>query len=265
MRNIQTAFSSILLAGLVALSAGCPETPSEDAGTDLDPVADDAGSSSDDAGSSSDDAGSSSDDAGSSSDDDAGTTPQACGDLTIQGECDGNTLRYCFENAVVESDCDTYFPDGVTATCGEINSNWGFDCKLPVGETCEYANQDGSTFVAFCEDNAGCTIDVVAQTATCVAALGTCTPADDFVPVCNNGNLTVDCQENQPYGIACPGSCDSGTCIDMAEGQRCDDLLVCGDNLTCTGGVCVSDGNTTDAGTPATDAGTAATDAGAVD
>ena len=209
-------------------------TPAEDAGTDAGTPADDAGAPAD-AGTPPDDAGTPPEDAGAP--DDAGVAPDPCEGLTIQGECNGTQLRYCQDDAIVEVECDTLngqAPAG-TATCGEIDAEWGFDCKLVDGEACQ-----GDNFVAFCQDGSGCTIDLDAETATCTD-VGTCTPDDNFDPVCDGDHLTLDCNRGQPYGLICPegSTCGNGACNDIAEGGPCDgDVLLCADGLTCQAGEC---------------------------
>ena len=183
----------------------------------------------------------------------AGAQAQDCGNVTLQGECDGTTLRYCSQDTLVEVDCDTLdgqAPAG-TATCGEIDAEWGFDCMFTDGQACQ-----GEDFVAFCQDGSGCTVDLDAQQATCTAT-GTCTPDENFAAVCNGDTLTLDCNRGQPYSLACPGAstCTNGTCTGSALGEPCDDQVIfCGANLTCnaTTGVC-EDGTTppTDGGVPA--------------
>lgn len=177
---------------------------------------------------------------------DAGVSPEAdagaadpCGGLTLQGECVGTQLRYCQEGEIFEVECDTLngnAPAG-TATCGEIDAEWGYDCKLADGEACQ-----GENFVAFCEDGSGCTVDLDAQTATCTE-VGTCTPAENFAPVCDGDRLTLDCNRGQPYGLVCPtgSSCTAGACAGVQEGGACDgDVLLCADDLTCSGGLCTA-------------------------
>ena len=47
-----------------------------------------------------------------------------CGELTFQGECDGNTARWCEDNAIQEQSCDD-----TGESCGFVDDETGFFCQ----------------------------------------------------------------------------------------------------------------------------------------
>jgi|GEM_PF-793757 len=190
-----------------------------------------------------------------------------CNGITLQGECEGNTVRFCANDEVIEYDCSVRFPD-TNATCGEVSAEYGFDCIFAEGDSCSWANGEGQTLATFCPPGDGCLLDG-AENAVCVDAIGTCT-ADDVAsgPTCIGNNVMLRCDENTPHGIQCPqGSvCSDATCGAIPAGGYCDDsgFYACGPNLTCTDNACIDPNNPppVDGGTPGDDAGTPGNDDG---
>jgi hypothetical protein len=106
------AITPLLLALLLAAPAAA-----QDAGTD-DAGADDAGAVVD---------------AGAA--DDAGAEPDAC-----ELRCDGDVLHYCDGESPATLDCAT-----LGASCGLLDDEWGLDCVLAQGSTCDPGYADGSS------------------------------------------------------------------------------------------------------------------------
>ena len=180
---------------------------------------------------------------------------EECGDVTLQGECDGSQLSYCYQDALVSYDCVEAFAEmGATGACqlidGEGEDDYGYDCAVSIGDGCVYSGDSG-LWVAFCNVDAsdpGCLIGE--EDATCVEDLGTCesTYPDPYPPECSGDYLIAGCNVNQPYAYECAvgseGSCDaaSATCIDRPAGSYCDSytgatdsVFFCADGLSCEG------------------------------
>lgn len=187
---------------------------------------------------------------------DAGMAP-ACGMVTPEGECDGNTVRYCDETATPPAlttyDCTVEFDPA--AICQTINAEYGVDCAMPTGGECVFTDPDDNLIQAFCQGRgAGCV-----ETATrsmCVTGTSTCTVDD--VGTCAGDRAIVDCAEGQGWYLDCPSfgaTCRDGACVGVPEGGSCGDGLECAASLMCSDEFeCVAAVGP-DAGTPMSDAG----------
>ena len=182
----------------------------------------------------------SSDDDGASSsgtDTSADEGGDACGDLTYQGECVGDTLRFCNSGQIVELDCPVLIDP--LSTCAEVTPEYGFDCVMPSGENCGFDTL-GGLFVAFCDGTApGCA--QVSDGFVCVEDVGPC--AAEEIGRCIGDFFVADCVVNQPFVLHCSdhgGICEAEVgCVDIVEGGVCDgQLLQCADGLSCTNGAC---------------------------
>jgi len=170
---------------------------------------------------------------------DAGPVP--CGDIDARGQCNGDTLQYCADDALVSVDCQNFFPAGTVSSCAIIDDDWGADCVVAAGEDCMYTDAEGERVLAFCEQGAGCFDNADADAAVCEADVGACTPSDSFAASCDGQRLTFDCHHGRPVGVHCPvdASCTPQGCIDVGRGGPCDDpLLACADGLVCRSGLC---------------------------
>jgi hypothetical protein len=128
-----------------------------------------------------------------------GEGEEGCGDLTIQGECVGNTLRLCLtDGTVAEFNCSDE-----SATCELINPEYGFDCALPAGASCLADDGQGGTFILSCDGSQpGCQLSDGA--AVCVSGAGTC--GVDDVETCDGDRFIIGCaallEETQTNGQA---------------------------------------------------------------
>jgi hypothetical protein len=151
------------------------------------------------------------------------------------GECDGDTLNYCDENGEDASiDCSGY---SVTATCGEVDADWGNDCVVATDGECEADAGNDEVIGLPCEGTQPGCLDNLANAGTwkCTDNAGTCTGDEDnecvgntYVYACVGGS--------QPWGIDCAsysGTCGTGGC-QMPSGEICDDIsLFCSDGTAC--------------------------------
>jgi MYXO-CTERM domain-containing protein len=209
---------------------------------------------------------------------DAGMAP-ACGMVTPEGECDGNTVRYCDETATPPAlttyDCTIDFDPA--AICQTISAEYGVDCAMPTGGECVFTDPDDNLVQVFCQGRgAGCV-----ETSTgsaCVTGTSTCTVDD--VGTCAGQRALVDCAEGQGWYLDCPSfgaTCSDGACVGVPEGGTCGDGLECAATLMCSdefecvapmvadAGTTGSDAGSTsgaDATAPRADASTSPTDAG---
>jgi len=133
-------------------------------------------------------------------------------DLTVLGECVGDVLRRCdLEEGALELTCSR-----VHRECGQISEELGYDCLIPVGESCT----DG---IACGGEEPGCLNN------TCEQNVGTCTvPLDsEFSPECMGDVAVLDCLQSQPMGRDCAaqgGLCDQGYCT-LPVGEECAERL----------------------------------------
>lgn len=162
--------------------------------------------------------------------------------LSFEGECVGNLLRYCVDDAVVEVDCPSEYT--MNTVCMEIEPSYGFGCAVAIGEQCYYDDGEDGIIVVACQGvQAGCVEN--ASTAVCVENVGPCTT--DQEGSCNaQGGLIVLCPEfKQPNILDCislGGQCGPGRCSDIPVGGYCDDLYAfCAMGLECSEAACVPD------------------------
>lgn len=157
-----------------------------------------------------------------------------CGTVTVQGECQGNTLRFCNEQAappeLVTLDCSTTVPQ---AMCQLVNSNWGYDCVAPTGGACVYQNAMGGNSVVFCAGaTGGCVLG--AGPATCQTGVASCVDTD--VNTCVQNRLVLLCAGGQAAVLDCAafgGSCSGTQCIGATAGSPCGANIQCASGLTC--------------------------------
>lgn len=157
-----------------------------------------------------------------------------CGTVTVQGECQGNTLRFCNEQAappeLVTLDCSTTVPQ---AMCQLVNSNWGYDCVAPTGGACVYQNAMGTNSVVFCAGTTGgCVLGTGA--ATCQTGVASCVDTD--VDTCVQNRLVLLCAGGQSTVLDCAafgGSCSGTQCIGATAGMPCASNIQCASGLTC--------------------------------
>ena len=155
---------------------------------------------------------------------------EGCGDLTIEGECVGNTLRLCLTDGTVgEFNCSDE-----SATCELINPDYGFDCALPAGATCLGDDGNGGTIVLACDGSQpGCQLsDGAAQ---CVNGAGVC--GVDDVETCDGDRYIIGCaaliSETQTNGQTAFFDCaDLGASCFPTDG-----CLVTGAGAACLPGV----------------------------
>ncbi len=155
-----------------------------------------------------------------------------CGTVTVQGECQGNTLRFCDSqsSSLVTLDCSTTVP---SATCQLLNANWGYDCVAPTGGACVYRNAMGGSSVVFCAGaTGGCVLG--AGAATCQTGVASCVDTD--VDTCVQNRLVLVCGGGQSVVLDCAslgGSCSGTQCIGATAGMPCGANIQCASGLTC--------------------------------
>lgn len=168
---------------------------------------------------------------------------EPCGDLTFEGECVGETVRWCAEGTAAEIDCSAFYPaEAATGTCEHISVEFGYYCAVQPGDVCLFS-ADGEVQPAFCTGTEpGC---ILGAETVCQENVGTCTEADDGT--CRDALMIAVCAEGQPIAFDCAafsGSCSEGACIDQGEGGTCgaigDATFTCADGLVCNAdtGVC---------------------------
>lgn len=161
---------------------------------------------------------------------DAGVEP--CGALTNFGACDGDVLRYCADEGIVDRiDCAQ-----AGATCALIDGTYGYDCARRPGEPC--LTEQNETL--FCTGaSPGCFFDRAADGYVCQSGLFTCDPSQ--VGTCVGDRLVEVCTVGQPAGLDCAdigGRCDGTRCLSR-EGGLCDGTrAVCEVGTACVDGVC---------------------------
>lgn len=177
---------------------------------------------------------------------DTGPPAEACGDLTFQGECSQDVVRWCDteSDTAQEVDCSTFYGEGVDAVCEEISESFGFWCSVAEGGPCLFQIEE-DVVPASCEDGGICALD--AEGATCVAADGlTCTADDEGACVDGLHVLLCDPETGLFIGWACSTECTDTGCAGQLEGDPCtpdeegDVVLTCAEGLTCgeESGVC---------------------------
>jgi MYXO-CTERM domain-containing protein len=139
---------------------------------------------------------------------------QDCGNVTYEGCCNGNSVKYCMDGVLNEDDCDT--EGGI---CGWYDQEQAYWCTEDGGGTppIQFPKSCGGGGGAVC-GNGTCE--------TGETALGCPSDCSGGGPVCGNGT----CENGETSG-SCPSDC--GSCTPNCGGK------VCGDN-GCGGscGVC---------------------------
>lgn len=202
-------------------------------------------------------------DAGVSSD--SGTST-GCGDVTYQGQCNGDSITYCLDGELYTEDCVEQY--GSDATCGLLDCTTA-DC---MGYYC-IAKPGGACIEIDCDLTHGCINGVCTESSACdetyddvcvvdSTRLSYCNPFSNLI---NEQDCALDwfgdaapfvCGEHSQGFDACLGTVGEYNC-DMSS----DPTEECVAGLVCSSEVDV--GNCTDPN--ATDAGVVVSDAGAAD
>jgi hypothetical protein len=186
------------------------------------------------------------------------TTGGACGSVTEAGDCNGNTLEYCGQNAdggpgLVVSDCTQAFPSGEVGACQVIDQFAGANCVAPIGGACLFVDNSGNEFAVFCAGTGSGCVESATAEATCQSDLGNCTVFVDGGALfanppagapCLGSDTFLQCNDDQVIGLDCSsfggGTCDGtqssatfGECL-VPVGQPCDGEVVnCQSGATC--------------------------------
>ncbi|PKN55440.1 MAG: hypothetical protein CVU56_21410 [Deltaproteobacteria bacterium HGW-Deltaproteobacteria-14] len=154
----------------------------------------------------------------------------ACDTLTLYGQCDGTTVKYCAFDGPTEFDCATATDaSGVALKCGLVSDEIGFDCVAAnytggCGSVSDGGSCDG-TVLTYCASQANG--DVV--TVDC---------ADDSL-VCVESDGFADCAPSGATG--CGAVTATGTC-DGTTAKWCDDHAVMTEDCSTSSKVCGADG-----------------------
>lgn len=176
----------------------------------------------------------------------AATTPMTCGDLTLQGRCDGQTARFCLNGSPVALDCGALGKSCRVNQCAE-----GAYCCEDADPTCDTLGTAGE-----CDGNVArfCTLDGALREIPCdqygkTCGFNTCSrdAAACCSPTCGNvgaeglcvGDVLNFCESNQvkmtdcaQMGLRCvpPGSCTgfAGACCQAPTTTTplCSTLLI---------------------------------------
>jgi hypothetical protein len=151
-----------------------------------------------------------------------------CSMVPPEGECQGNVLVYCDEQAQAYTfDCS----EVPGAMCTTISEDWGYDCAVAEGETCF----DGDAGPVLClGGDSACVIR--GDQGLCETNIPPCDESE--IGSCNGDELMADCYAGQALVIDCAAfgasSCAQGACVDLPEGSDCDgEVLLCAGGLTC--------------------------------
>ncbi|MFO0726997.1 MAG: thrombospondin type 3 repeat-containing protein [Myxococcota bacterium] len=159
-----------------------------------------------------------------------------CGNVTAQGECQGNTLRYCNTQAtppeLVTADCPSAVANSM---CSLINASYGYDCAVATGSGCVFMDSMGQNFPALCQGSgAACVLNSTGN--ACRTGLASC--ADGDMNVCSGNYLVLLCQAGQPTAIDCGdlgATCSGNVCMGATVGKPCNQNITCAANLSCDG------------------------------
>ena len=176
------------------------------------------------------------------------TVEQGCGDLTYQGECAGNTVRWCDDetNTVAEIDCAERFGDLATGTCEYFDEEFGHWCAVQVGDPCLFA-LGGEPQAEFCVPGDGTACLIGSEASECVTGVGSCEDEVDD-GTCQGDIYIFVCSITQIAGVDCAasgGTCDADldACVDLEAGAACGDLGVDGaEPFTCAEGLVCDEG-----------------------
>jgi hypothetical protein len=171
---------------------------------------------------------------------------QACGSLTLEGDCVANWARWCDPSTskVAAVDCSL---EG--NACGMAPS-FGSICVAPAGRAC-YFEEEGidGYYTHACgvgtQTSPSMACDVFDG---CVDGIGSCTPppvGQSFAPVCVGTRLVMACSTwGQGVVASCVSSsiggtgCSAGNCVGIRSGFGCGQGFQCASGLTCNAGVC---------------------------
>lgn len=173
-------------------------------------------------------------------DDGWGVCEQGCGDVTLAGLCDGDTVVYCTGEGTATERVDSYECLGETPTCGEVAPGY-YDCAARIGERCVFQDAQGASYARVCDGvGASCLVAPDGSDGTCRADVGTCVePAagSTFAPTCFGQVLAYDCYLEQVTGYDCAalgGTCGNQSCVNLPVGAPCaGDMFTCGSGLSC--------------------------------
>jgi hypothetical protein len=207
-------------------SVGCASDEDNSAGADATSGGDASGASGQDTSGTS-----SADSAGGG--DTSGGTP--CGEVTEQGVCDGDTLRFCRDGELLTFDCNAGYFEAelfgeVTGTCQLINDSYGYDCVVATGDTCVGAESHGDHndyFPILCAGQSQGCVAAAEDQFVCKADVGAC-EAGATAPFCLGDVLVLECAQAQPIGFDCVamgGACEvhegEAVCGDLPQGAGC--------------------------------------------
>jgi hypothetical protein len=165
--------------------------------------------------------------------DTSGGTP--CGDITEEGTCEGDTLRFCRDGALLTFDCRAGYFEAelfgeVTGTCQLINDSYGYDCVVATGDTCVGAQSHGDHsdyFPVLCAGQRQGCVAAAEDQFVCKADVGAC-EAGAVEPFCLGDVLVLECAQSQPIGFDCVamgGKCEvhegEAVCGDLPQGAAC--------------------------------------------
>lgn len=95
----------------------------------------------------------------------------ACGDVTLNGECDGTVLRFCDDNCLITRDCATQ--QNGPYRCGLMppETDW-YECLAGLGQPCEPDYWECTPGLT-CNGNYPCdpALDLVCEAAVCAEAV----------------------------------------------------------------------------------------------
>ena len=171
-----------------------------------------------------------------------GVCERGCGDVTGQGECDGDTLRYCANEGTAGETIETFNCGQESLKCGEMRPDT-FGCvgAVGLGATCWDAQQNNGE-VSYCGGDDGtlaCELDVYWGEGTCVRSNEICDAPVGAAPTCSGNRLMLFCSvAQQPvllnctdYGANCSDSANA--CVGVDRGEPCDANLRCATGMFC--------------------------------
>jgi uncharacterized protein (TIGR03382 family) len=190
-----------------------------------------------------------------------GEVAEPCGDITLEGECQGNVAVFCGnDDTLARIDCGNFaFGDNQTqaGTC-EFYDNWGSWCAFDDGAACGFTLSGGGTQNFACSSpESGCFAGV------CAPNKGVCTPDGEDTPPACSGNSLATCAPwaQRIEQLNCNGqineagdllgaTCEGGVCEDAPVGGPCATGVVeCEAGATCVGATAQAPGECTAGGT----------------
>ena len=142
-------------------------------------------------------------------------TTEGCGELTFEGECDADMLRFCEDGAVVEIDCAGETDDsGAVLSCGLVSEEVGYDCiSAPFAGGC-----GDVPLVGRCDGNV---LEICESQATGAVDRTECASGEECVVAPNGHAECVTAGATGCGSVTFDGQCD-GTVLSYCE----DDELV---------------------------------------